>query len=186
MFLSSLRRRNPAFLRAAMALHANGSVPANSYVLDLDAVTANARTMAEAAAGLGLTVFAMTKQVGRNPHFCRAVKAGGIEAAVAVDMQCARAVTSAGLRLGHLGHLVQVPEHEADEAAGMQPAYWTVFSEEKAAQAAAAASRAGRVQDLLLRIHAPGDTFYLGHQGGFDAADVLAAADDVDSLAGAR
>ena len=186
MFLSTLRRRNPGFLRAVTALHADGSVPANSYVLDLDAVTANARVMSQAAAGLGLTVFAMAKQAGRNPHFCRAVRAGGIEAAVAVDMPCARAVRSGGLRLGHLGHLVQVPVHEADEAASMQPDFWTVFSQDKAAQAAAAAARAGRVQDLLLRVHAPGDTFYLGHQGGFAAADVLAAADDVDSLAGAR
>ncbi len=117
MFLRTLRRRNPDFLRAAMALHASGAVPANSYVLDLDAVTANAAVMSEAAAPLGLTVYAMTKQVGRNPHFCRAVKDGGIPAAVAVDMPCARAVGSGGLRVGHLGHLVQVAEHEADEAA---------------------------------------------------------------------
>jgi predicted amino acid racemase len=186
MFLSSLRRRNPDFLRAAMALHASGSVPANSYVLDLDTVTANAQVMTEAAARLGLTVFAMTKQVGRNPHFCQAVKAGGIDAAVAVDMPCARAVRAGGLRLGHLGHLVQVPKRETDEAAMMEPAFWTVFSEIAAARAAAAAGRAGRVQNLLLRIHAPGDTFYLGHQGGFDAGDVLEAADYVDGLAGAR
>jgi predicted amino acid racemase len=186
MFLSTLRRRNPDFLRAAMALHAGGSVPANSYVLDLDAVTSNAHVMSEAAAPLALTVFAMTKQAGRNPHFCRAVKAGGIDAAVAVDMPCARAVTDAGLRLGHLGHLVQVAEHEADEAASMHPDYWTVFSETKAAQAAAASSRVARVQDLLLRIHAEGDTFYLGHQGGFPAQDVLAAADYVDRLDGSR
>ena len=81
----------------------SGAVPANSYVLDLDAVTANAAVMSEAAAPLGLTVYAMTKQVGRNPHFCRAVKEGGIPAAVAVDMPCARAVGSGGLRVGHLG-----------------------------------------------------------------------------------
>ena len=62
MFLSTLQRRNPAFLRAAMALHADGSVPANSYVLDLDTVTENARLMSEAAAGLGLTVLAMTSR----------------------------------------------------------------------------------------------------------------------------
>jgi predicted amino acid racemase len=186
MFLTPLRRRNPEFLRAAMALHASGSVPANSYVLDLDTVTANARVMSEAAARLGLTVFGMTKQAGRNPHFCQAVRAGGIEAAVAVDMQCARALGSSALRLGHLGHLVQVPGHEAGEAAVMSPDFWTVFSRDKAAEAAAAADRAGRVQDLLLRVHAPGDTFYLGHHGGFDAADVLAAADYADGLAGAR
>ncbi len=186
MFLSTLQRRNPAFLRAAMALHADGSVPANSYVLDLDTVTENARLMSEAAAGLGLTVLAMTKQVGRNPHFCRAVRAGGITAGVAVDMPCARALAAGGLRLGHLGHLVQVPGHEADEAAAMEPDFWTVFSEAKASQAAAASCRIGREQDVLLRIHAPGDTFYLGHQGGFEAASVLAAADYVDSLDGAR
>lgn len=186
MFLEPLRRRNPDFLRAAAALHAAGQVPANSYVLDLDAVTANARSMASAAAPLGLTVFAMTKQVGRNPKFCQAVRDGGIDSAVAVDMQCARAVTGAGLRLGHVGHLVQVPRHEADEAAALEPAFWTVFSPVKAAQAAAAAAAAGREQDVLLRIHDPGDTFYLGHQGGVPAGDVLAAADYVDGLTGAR
>jgi predicted amino acid racemase len=186
MFLDPLRRRNPDFLRAAAALHSGGSVPANSYVLDLDAVTANARVMHDAAASLGLTVFAMTKQVGRNPHFGQAVRAGGIESAVAVDMTCARAIRDGGLRLGHLGHLVQVPEREAAEAAGLEPAFWTVFSQEKAAQAANAAAGAGRVQDVLLRIHAPGDTFYLGHQGGFPAESVLAAADYVDGLAGAH
>ena len=186
MFLSTLRRRNPDFLRAAMALHASGDVPANSYVLDLDAVTSNAQVMSDAAAPLGLTVFAMTKQVGRNPHFCRAVKAGGIDAAVAVDMPCARVVGDGGLRVGHLGHLVQVADHESDEAASLRPDYWTVFNEAKAAQAAGASSRAGRVQDLLLRIHADGDTFYLGHQGGFPAKDVLATADYVDGLDGVR
>jgi len=186
MFLAPLRRRNPDFLRAAVDLHARGAVPANSYVLDLDAVTANAQVMSEAAARHGLTVFAMTKQVGRNPRFCAAVRSGGIEAAVAVDMADARAVAAGGLRLGHLGHLVQVPAGEAAEAAAMRPDYWTVFSQEKAEQAAAAAAAAGRVQDVLLRIHAAGDTFYTGHEGGFPAADVLQAADDVDRLDGSR
>jgi predicted amino acid racemase len=186
MFLSALRRRNPEFLRHALALHASGAVPASSYVLDLDAVTANARVMSEAAGRLGLTVFAMTKQVGRNPHFCQAVKAGGITEAVAVDMACARATSAAGLGLGHVGHLVQVPQHEAAEAAAMDPRYWTVFSETKARQAAEAARQAEREQALLLRIYAPGDTFYLGHEGGFPAADVVAAADYADGLAGAR
>ena len=63
------------------------------------------------------------------------MRAGGIGAAVAVDMQCARAVVAGGLRLGHLGHLVQVPGHEAGEAAGMTPDFWTVFSRDKAAEA---------------------------------------------------
>ena len=45
MFLDVLRRRNPAFIEAAMALHQQGDIPANAYVLDLDAVEANARVL---------------------------------------------------------------------------------------------------------------------------------------------
>jgi predicted amino acid racemase len=186
MFLEVLRRRNPEFLRAAASLHAQGELPANSYALDLDAITANARALSQEAARHSLTVFAMTKQVGRNPGFCAAVQAGGIDAAVAVDMADARAVRAAGLRLGHLGHLVQVPTHEAAEAASYQPDYWTVFSRAKAGEAAAASSSRGAVQDVLLRIHADGDTFYQGHEGGFPADQVTEAADYVDKLAGAR
>jgi predicted amino acid racemase len=186
MFLAPLRRRNPEFLRAAVDLHARGEVPANSYVLDLDAVTENARVMSQEGARHSMKVFAMTKQVGRNPEFCIAVRRGGIEAAVAVDMADARAVQAGGLRLGHLGHLVQVPVGEAAEAADLRPDYWTVFSQAKAAEAAAASLASGRVQDLLLRIYSPGDTFYPGHEGGFPAAGVLAAADGVDALDGAR
>ena len=90
MFLEALRRRNPFLIEQAIALHQGGSLPANAYVIDLDTVEENARTIANAAEKLGLTTLAMTKQMGRNGSFCRAVKRGGITKAVAVDMECAR------------------------------------------------------------------------------------------------
>ena len=140
MFLDVLRRRNPALVEAAIALHQAGRIPANCYVLDLDAVADNARAFRQRADALGLTVFAMTKQVGRNSGFCRALGRGGIDRAVAVDMACARALRAAGMRVGHLGHLVQVPHFEADAAArDIAPDYWTVFSGAKASEAADAA-----------------------------------------------
>ncbi|MFO1056080.1 MAG: alanine racemase [Dongiaceae bacterium] len=182
MFLDPIRRRNPALIEAAIALHQQGRVPANSYLIDLDAARANAGRLRAEADRLGLRMFAMTKQMGRNPDFCRAVAAGGIAEAVAVDMPCARATRRAGMTLGHLGHLVQVPRAEADAAAAMEPGYWTVFSDEKAEEAAAAAGRRGRTQDLLARLQAPGDVFYKGHEGGFAAADVVAIADRLDAL----
>ncbi len=186
MFLEVLRRRNPALIEQAIVLHQSGRLPANSYVIDLDAVEANARAIADAARPHGMKVFAMTKQMARNGDFCAAVGRGGIAAAVAVDMECARACQRAGLRVGHLGHLVQVPRAEADTAAGFAPDYWTVFNREKAEAASAAAARRGRRQGLLLRIKASGDVFYTGHEGGFDAdSELLAAADFVDGLAGA-
>src|ERR671933_744506 len=139
MFLDVLRRRNPAFLEAVIALHQDGRLPANAYALDLDAVRANAR----------------------------ALRAGG-------------------MAVGHVGPRVQVPQAEAATAAALEPANWTVFSDDKAAEAAAASRAAGHEQPLLARIKAPGDVFYEGHEGGFDADDVVAVADRLDALDGAR
>jgi predicted amino acid racemase len=182
MFLDVLQRRNPAFLDAVVALHQQGQLPANAYALDLDAVQANARVMHTEADKHGLEVFAMTKQIGRGPGVAQAIMRGGIETAVAVDMTDARAVHAAGMRIGNVGHLVQVPWAEADAAAALEPANWTVFSDDKAAEAAQASQRE---QALLARIQAPGDIFYEGHEGGFPADDVVAVAERLDALDGA-
>src|SRR5579864_5786117 len=123
MFLDVLRRRNPQLIEQAIALHQAGKLPANSYVIDLDAVAANAGVIKAAGDRLGLKVFAMTKQMSRSPSFCKAVARGGIGKAVAVDMEDARACRRAGLALGHIGHLVQIPKAEAAAAALLTPDY---------------------------------------------------------------
>jgi len=87
VFLDVLRRRNPALIAATITLHQQGQLPANTYVFDLDAITANARVISAGADKLGLTTFAMTKQVGRNPDVCKALITGGIDSSVAVDME---------------------------------------------------------------------------------------------------
>jgi predicted amino acid racemase len=186
VFLDVLRRRNPGLIDAAVTLHQQGRLPAGTFVLDLDALTHNARVISEEAARLNLTTFAMTKQIGRNPDALRALISGGIECSVAVDMTCARQTTRAGMRLGHVGHLVQVPRAEAGAAAALAPANWTVFSMEKAREAAAASAALGRDQALLARVHAARDEFYSGHEGGFPAEEILAVADELDALDGAH
>lgn len=185
MFLDLLTRRNPAFIEAAIELHQSGKLPPNCYVLDLDAIEANSKIFSEEAAKYNLTAFAMTKQIGRHSGACQAIMRGGISRSVAVDMACATACTKAGLKVGHLGHLVQVPRYEAAFASKhIAPDYWTVFSHIKAQEAANAAKDAGRVQSILARIQTSGDTFYKGHEGGFNADDILAIADRVDALEG--
>src|SRR4051812_48817091 len=186
MFLDVLRRRNPRLIDAAIDLHQRGELPSDTFVFDLDAVTDNARNFATAAGELGLTTFAMTKQVGRNPDLCRALMAGGVDAAVAVDMQDARATQRAGMRLGHLGHLVQVPRAEAAAAMGMSPDFLTVFNMEKAREAATAAVRIDREQPMLARLYASDDEFYSGHEGGFRAEDIVRVADEIDALEGGQ
>ena len=186
MFLKALQERNRAFLEAAVALHQAGRVPAGAYLLDLDTMTENARLMSAEAARLGLDVLAMTKQIGRNPPALDALRAGGVDRFVAVDMACARPILANGHRVAHVGHLGQIPRHEAAEVAAMRPDYWTVFNEEKAAEAARAAGAQGHEQALIARIQAPGDTFYSGHEGGFDAGDVEAVVDLLDRTPGGR
>jgi predicted amino acid racemase len=168
MFLEPLVRRNTAFLETAIRLHQEGRIRAGSYVLDLDTIKANAELIASEAKRLGLTVFAMTKQFGRNPKAMAAITAGGIDKFVAVDMGCARPICRHGFHLGHIGHLVQIPRAEAGRAAAFGPDYWTLYNLEKAREASEACATIGRRQKVLLRIHAPKDRFYSGHEGGFD------------------
>ena len=147
---------------------------------------ANAKKMSGEAKRLGLRVFAMTKQIGRNPPALRALAAGGIDHYVAVDLHCARPIHAAGYYIGHIGHLVQIPQAEALSAAHMTPDYWTVFNHQKALEASIASGKVGRVQILLARIQAEGDTFYPGHEGGFSASEVVRVADTFDQLPNAQ
>lgn len=186
MFLELLRRRNPALLSDAARLHQSGQLPPNVYVLDLDAIERNATTIRAEATALGLRPLAMTKQIGRNPDALAAIRQGGITEAVGVDLECAAADAAGGLAIGHIGHLVQIPRIQAAVAAELRPRYWTVFSEQKAREAGAAAVRAGYVQDLLLRIVGDGDRFYPGHEGGFPAEDVVSVAAALDKIEGVR
>lgn len=186
MFLESLIKRNRRFVEAAIELHQNGDIPPNSCVLDLDTIRDNSETFIREAGQYGLKTFAMTKQIGRNPPALKAMVQGGIESFVAVDMDGARTIHAAGYRVGHIGHLVQIPHHESLEAAELGADYWTVFSDDKARDAAHAAHSLGKTQSLLARIHAPDDIFYMGHEGGFKASEVTAVAERLDGLDGAR
>jgi predicted amino acid racemase len=186
VFLSNLLTQNPRFAQAAVELHQSGALPPDSYVIDLDTLGENAERLSRKAHRLGLDVVAMTKQFGRNPLALDTLRANGVDSFVAVDITDARAVHRAGQPLGNVGHLVQIPRHSAREVAEMRPTNWTVFSQGKAAEAAAAARSAGRVQRLLARTYGEGDLVIESHAGGFAAADILAVADALDAIDGAR
>lgn len=186
MFLKPLLQKNPRFVEAAIALHQAGSIPTNSYVVDLDTVAANTTLLMAEARLQNLTVYAMTKQLGRAPGVLDAITGAGVDGYVAVDMACARPIVANGHNLGHLGHLVQVPFAEAAEAAAMRSDYWTVFSANKAAEASAAATRHGLEQALMVRVFDPADEFYSGHEGGVTLAELPTMIDTIGSLPGVR
>jgi predicted amino acid racemase len=126
------------------------------------------------------------KQFGRNPEACRSVVGGGLGAAVAVDVQCMEALRRHQVRVGHVGHLVQPHRGAEDAVISASPEVVTVFSLEVTARLAAAAKRAGASLDVLLRVRAPGDTFYFGHGGGFPLDDIVSCAQAVQKNLGVR
>ncbi len=184
MFLAATRRRNPALISAAARLHAEGRVPAGSYVVDIDAVGANARLVSGAARQLGLVCWQMTKQFGRNPLVGQAVAANGVDGVVAVEIAEARVLHAHGLRIGHVGHLVQVPRHQLAEALSFAPDHLTVFGVDQAVAVGAAARAAGVVQQVLLRVVKPGDRFFEAQRGGVRLDDALTAARAIDAIDG--
>lgn len=179
-FLDRTVRRNPALITAAVALHQDGRIPANTLVLDLDAFVANAAVLKDAAERHGLSTYFMTKQHGRNPVVVRAITGDGRAATVAVDMQCAQALFSSGVPIGHVGNLNQVPERDLDLVIGrMQPEVVSVFSVAKAGSVSAAAVRANREQAILLRVREATDTVLPGMEGGFRIEDLQPAVEAI-------
>ena len=185
MFLKQIAKRNPKLIQTAVELHQKGLIPSNSYLLDLDVIFHNAKLMAEEGRKHGLKVFAMTKQIGRNPAAIKTMMKAGIDAGVCVDMNDARPVYQAGMKIGHLGHLVQVPVKETEAALKMNPMYWTVYNYEKA-EAVSEASVSSEVQNMMVRIYGEGDSFYRGHEAGFSTEDILETARRIERMKGLR
>lgn len=185
MFVEPTLRRNPRLIEAAVELHRAGRIPSNCYVVDVDTVAENARAVSSAARAAGLDTFQMTKQFGRNPLVARAVAEAGIERVVAVDFEEARILHRHGLKMGHLGHLVQIPRAEAATAIAMQPELITVFGVDQARRIAAAARAAGREQRVLIRVVREGDTFYPAQVGGVPVEQLAETADAIEAIEGA-
>jgi predicted amino acid racemase len=186
MYLKRLLDRNPALLETALDLHQSGTVPPNTWVIDLDAVAHNSQVLSAEARRLGLVTYLMTKQHGRNPYVNHVAMANGVGKGVAVDIQCALHMRRYGVPVGHMGHLNQVPRRHVAEAVAMRPDVITVYNVEHARWIDDAAGERGVVQDLLVRPYGADDLFFDGQQAGFRERDVPEAAEQIRALRNVR
>jgi len=182
VFLPRLLERNPELALAAVRLHQDGQVQASTYLIDLDTVTANAGHIRAAAEAHRLSVYFMAKQYGRNPDTSAAVVAAGLPKAVCVDLQCLHAHQRHGIPIGNVGHLVQTQRGTEAAVIDARPEVVTLFSIDAARRLSQAARHVGKKQAVLLRVQAPGDTFYFGHGGGFALAEIESAAAEIQRL----
>lgn len=185
MFLDTVLTRNPGLVDAAAALHRDGEIPPDTYVMDLDAVEANAALLAAEAERLGISLWFVVKQIGRNPELIRAV-ARHIPRSAAIDPAEARALHAAGARPGNLGHLVQIPPRALPDMLAWRPEAVTVFDLANARAVAEAARGLGFVQDVLVRLEAADGAAYPGQEGGVPLDRLDAFAKDAEELDGIR
>ncbi|TJZ46213.1 YhfX family PLP-dependent enzyme [Streptomyces piniterrae] len=185
MFLDTVLARNPRLVAFATELHEAGAIPPDSYVLDLDAVESNAALLAAEAGRLGLRLWPVVKQVGRNPELIRAV-ARHLPAFAAIDAPEARTLCAAGARAGNLGHLVQIPFRALPELLAWRPEAVTVYDLANARAVSDAARRLGLVQDILVRVEGVPGSVHPGQEGGVPVASLDAFAAAAARLPGVR
>ena len=184
MFINALKRQNPALITASIRLWQQGKIAPDSWVIDVDQVMENGRRLLDTAREHGISLYLMTKQIGRNPWLAEKLLQLGYEGIVVVDYKEGRVMRNAGLPVAHQGHLVQIPSHQVSEAVTQGTDVITLYSLEKAREVSAAAVQAGREQAVMLKIYGENDVLYPGQESGFPLFCLSAVVQEIGRLPG--
>lgn len=186
MFLDIVQKKNPYLIEGAIKLHQNGEILPDTYVLDVDAILENGRALCEKAKENGIKLYAMTKQFGRVPYIAKKLIEIGFEGIVTVDFKEALVMMENGIKLGNVGHLVQIPTALVDKVIRHCPDIITVYSLEKIKEIDEAAKNYGRVQDIMLRVLERDSKIYSGQSGGFYLEEIDEIAKEILKLKNVR
>ncbi|OJG91742.1 hypothetical protein RV15_GL000409 [Enterococcus silesiacus] len=167
-----LKQENPELIDAGIYLHQTGQILPDTYILDLDTIRMNGAVMLERAKEIGIELFFMLKQIGRNPLIAKELMALGYRGAVVVDFKEALVMMENQIPLCNVGHLVQIPDQLLEKIMSYGAEYITVFSVEKLEQINAMAKKIGIKQKVLLKVVAEDDQLYEGQFGGFLLAEL--------------
>lgn len=167
MFLEQTIKKNPYLIDTAFHLHRAGALMPDSFVVDMDTLMENAACMLKTARQADIRLYFMLKQLGRNPYIAKELIKAGYEGAVVVDYKEADIMMKAGIPIGNIGHLVQVPEAQVERVVEYGPEVITVFSMEKIKSINEAAGKRSQTQGLLIRVFGEQDYIYSGQTAGF-------------------
>ncbi|GEK38229.1 YhfX family PLP-dependent enzyme [Enterococcus thailandicus] len=177
MFLDVTTRRNPKLIEAAVNLHQEGLILPDTYILDLDTIEKNTKSLARDAKEQEIELFYMTKQFGRNPYVAQKIHDAGIEKAVVVDFKEALVMMEQGLPLGNVGHLVQIPQQLLKKIMSYGTEFITIYSLEALLQIIVIATELAIKQKILIKVIEPDDQIYEGQFGGFHLAELASVAE---------
>lgn len=184
MFIKALQRQNPALIASTLRFWQQGRIAPDSWVIDVDQVLENGKQLLKTAQQYGISLYLMTKQVGRNPWLAEKLLALGYQGIVVVDYKEGRVMRRAGLPVSHQGHLVQIPSAQVAGVVEQGTEVITLFSLEKAREVSAAAVAAGRVQAVMLKVYSDSDFLYPGQESGFRLTELERVVGDIRQLPG--
>ncbi len=166
LFLRKTLKRNSCLVDTALKFIGNGTIRPDTYVIDVDRLRENAVKILEKAASKNVKLYYMSKQIGRNPYIARMLETLGFEGAVCVDYKEAQSLIRAGIKVSHVGHLVQPPKHVLEEIIQASPEIITVYSYEKAKEINEVALKLRKNVNLMLRVIDHKDQIYPSQNGG--------------------
>ena len=172
MFLEKLQQNNPKLIQTCLDLLNNGLILPDTYVLDLDTIIDNAKHMKKIADENGIKLFYMLKQIGRNHIVAKALDEIGFDGCVAVDYKEALLMKKNNCKLGHVGHLVQIPKGAMESVLEANPEYMTVYCYERIEQINEICERLNHKQKIVLRIVDEDSDLYAGQVGGFSSNEL--------------
>ncbi|WEJ87916.1 MAG: YhfX family PLP-dependent enzyme [Klebsiella huaxiensis] len=184
MFIKALQRQNPTLIATALRFWQQGRIAPDSWVIDVDQVLENGKQLLKTAQQYGISLYLMTKQIGRNPWLAEKLLALGYQGIVVVDYKESRVMRRAGLPVSHQGHLVQIPSAQVAGAVEQGTEVITLFSLEKAREVSAAAVASGRMQAVMLKVYGESDFLYPGQESGFALAELDSVVAHLRSLPG--
>ncbi|HQB31748.1 MAG TPA: alanine racemase [Erysipelotrichaceae bacterium] len=186
MFLEIAKENNPKLIEFAFKLQQEGQILPDTYVLDYDTIIENGRKMKVIADSLNIKLFFMTKQIGRNPEIARGLMEIGFDGVVAVDFKETLTMIKNGIRLGNVGHLVQIPQAALKTVIENKPIIMTVYNFEMIEEINSIAKKQNHIQDIMPRVVDEDSFLYDSQQGGFDVAELSCLIDRVKELKNVR
>lgn len=182
MFLDIVNRRNRPFVDAVLKLHQEEILEADTYVIDMDTLVANAKLILEEASKKGIDLYFMLKQIGRNPIIAKKLVELGYKGAVVVDFREAEIMMQHKIPLGNVGHLVQTPKNLLKEVIAYGTEVYTVFSFEKLEEINEIAKSLNKTQDVIVKVSDDHDLFYSGQMSGIEIKELDAFLDKAKTL----
>ena len=182
MFLDKLCENNPQLFDSSLKLFNEGKILPDTYVIDYDAIIENGTNMQKEADKYGIRLYFMLKQIGRNPLIGLGLQKAGLAGCVAVDYKEALLMAENGVKLGNVGHLVQIPKNALKMIVKNKPEIITVYSLDKVKEINELASELNIIQSIMLRVNDNESHFYSGQIGGFDIDELDSTVREIEAM----